>query len=359
MAELFFSSTKLGGSLAAQPRHQLAHLPTPLEPLTQLTEALRREGPAPELWIKRDDCTGLAGGGNKTRKLEYLIADARFQGADTLMTFGAIQSNHARQTAAACAQAGLACELILTRQVPSVQEDYERTGNVLLDQLCGAHLTLTDPESTKDTARQRQDLLEQSGRQVYRVPAGGSNEIGALGYVQCLLELWGQLSDRRLNCHHIVHASSSAGTQAGLLCGLMGLAEELPAAAAAQLPKLLGINVYHPQEQTLARRIESLCGAVAKRLGCSLPSNWQSNIRLDSSALGPGYGMPTDQTLQAIRLLAQTQGVLLDPAYSGKAFAALLTQIKQGVFTNAERVVFIHTGGAMVLPAYVDTLTPP
>lgn len=359
MLDPLATSTRLGGSLAAQPRHQLAHLPTPLEPLTQLTNKLRQRGPAPELWIKRDDCTGLAGGGNKTRKLEYLVADAKAQGADTLMTFGAIQSNHARQTAAACAQAGLSCELILTRQVPSLQEDYERTGNVLLDELCGAHLTLTEPESAKDAARLRQEQLKQSGRQVYRVPAGGSNEIGALGYVQCLLELWGQLQDKQLDCHYLIHASSSAGTQAGLLCGLLGLADELSAQAAAQLPKLLGVNVYHPQEQTLAQRIESLCGAVAERLAVKLPTNWQSNIQLDSSALGSGYGMPTEQTLNAIRLLAQTQGVLLDPAYSGKAFAALLAQIEQGAFANSERVVFIHTGGAMVLPAYVDALTRP
>ncbi len=359
MANLLPSSTRIGSTLAAQPRHPLAHLPTPLEPLTQLTKTLRQQGPAPELWIKRDDCTGLAGGGNKTRKLEYLIADAKAKGADTLMTFGAIQSNHARQTAAACAEAGLACELILTRQVPSRQEDYERTGNVLLDALCGAHLTLTEPGSAKNAAQQRQDQLEQSGQQVYRVPAGGSNEIGALGYVQCLLELWEQLLDKQLDCQYLVHASSSAGTQAGLLCGLLGLAGELSTEAAAQLPRLLGVNVYHPQEQTLAQRIESLCGAVAQRLGLELPTNWQSNILLDSSALGTGYGVPTEQTLQAIRLLAQTQGILLDPAYSGKAFAALLAQIKRGAFTNAERVVFIHTGGAMVLPAYVDTLTPP
>lgn len=357
MADPLSSSTRLAGSLATQPRHRLAHLPTPLEPLTQLTEKLRQQGSAPELWIKRDDCTGLAGGGNKTRKLEYLIADAKARGADTLMTFGAIQSNHARQTAAACAQAGLACELILTRQVPSLQADYERTGNVLLDQLCGAHLTLSDPASAKDAALHRQEHLERSGRQVYRVPAGGSNEIGALGYVQCLLELWEQLNDKQLDCHYLVHASSSAGTQAGLLCGLLGLAEELTAATAAQLPKLLGVNVYHPQEQALAQRIEALCGAVAERLALNLPTNWQSKILLDSSALGPGYGMPTEGTLNAIRLLAQTQGVLLDPAYSGKAFAALLARIEQGVFANSERVVFIHTGGAMVLPAYVDALT--
>ena len=224
MADLPLPNTQLEGLLAAQPRYLLAHLPTPLEPLTQLTKQLRQQGPAPELWIKRDDCTCLAGGGNKTRKLEYLIADAQAQGADTVMTFGAIQSNHARQTAAACAQAGLACELILSRQVPSLQEDYERTGNVLLDQLCGAHLTLTDPDGAKEAAQDRQAQLQRAGRQVYRIPAGGSNEIGALGYAHCLQELWGQLEDRQLNCHWLMHASSSAGTQAGLLCGLIALA---------------------------------------------------------------------------------------------------------------------------------------
>lgn len=345
---------KLAHSLSAAPRYALAHLPTPLEPLVQLTAQLRHRGPAPELWIKRDDCTGLAGGGNKTRKLEYLIAEAQAQGADTLMTFGAIQSNHARQTAAACAQAGLACELVLTRQVPSEQEDYERTGNVLLDQLCGAHLTLTEPKSAQSAAEQRQDELQQAGRQVYRVPAGGSNTTGALGYVQCLLELWDQLQARQLDCHWLVHASSSAGTQAGLLGGLLGLAAETSSEISTPLPQLLGVNVYHPNEGKLAERIESLCVSLAQRLGIVLQTNWQDQIQIDSATLGAGYGIPNNQSLAAIRLLAQTQGILLDPAYSGKAFAALLARIEQGFFSNSDRVVFVHTGGAMVLPAYVD-----
>lgn len=347
---------RLRQALAPIPTQAFAHLPTPLEPLHQLTKQLRAIGPAPELWIKRDDCTGLAGGGNKTRKLEYLIADAKAQGADTVMTFGAVQSNHARQTAAACARAGLGCELILSRQVPSSQANYEQTGNVLLDELCGAKLTITAPESIKAAANGRQTELEQAGKQVYRIPAGGSNAIGAMGYVQCALELQDQLRAQQLSCHRLIHASSSAGTQAGLLFGLLQLGSRAQDQDQA-LPELLGINVYHPKEAVLADRIETICTNLGTRLGLALPAGWQQQIRLDSSALGAGYGIPNEGTLAAIRLLAQTEGILLDPAYSGKAFAALLTQIAQGNYKDEERVIFVHTGGSMVLPAYQDVLT--
>ena len=194
-----------------QPLQQLGHWPTPLEPLTTLSSELG----GPRIWVKRDDCSGLAVGGNKTRKLEYLIGDAIAQGADTVVTFGAVQSNHARQTAAACAKAGLSCHQVLSRSVASDNADYESNGNVLLGKLLGAQQHIIDVAETRAFTQSPLAELTTSGRTAYVIPAGGSNALGALGYARCAEELQQQCIDLDIELSYIMHASSSAGTQAG------------------------------------------------------------------------------------------------------------------------------------------------
>jgi L-cysteate sulfo-lyase len=329
------------------PRESLGFLPTPLTPL----ERLGREIGGPRIWIKRDDCTGLATGGNKTRKLEYLLADARREGADVVVTFGATQSNHARQTAAACAVAGLPCHLLLARKVPWQNPAYERSGNLLLDRILGAEVHLLDPEAIADRRRSLLQELEAAGHLPYLIPVGGSNAVGAMGYARCAMELLEQAEAAGFDLTDIVHASSSAGTQAGLITGFAGLlADDGPP---RRRPRVHGINVSEPDAQTLVADVQRIVTDLIDRQGLDVnPAD--SDIRVDHRYLGPGYGLPDDSVVAAIHRLARTEGILLDPVYSGKAFAGLLDRIQRGEFAGVTDVVFLHTGGSAALSVYDD-----
>ena len=324
-------------NLSRFPRVKLCQSPTPLEPLERLSEVLG----GPEIWIKRDDCTGLATGGNKTRKLEFLVGDALEKGADTLVTQGAVQSNHARQTAAAAAKFGLKCHILLERRVPNTLASYERTGNVLLDQLFGASVEYRegglDMNAEGESASQR---LAEQGASSYFIPGGGSNAIGALGYVNCALELSHQLNERSLQMDWLVHATGSTGTQAGLVTGLEGCNSSLP---------VLGVSVRQPQAKQI-EAVGKLVRETAEKLG--LPEIPQNKILVEDGYVGSGYGIPTEGTIEAISMLAQTEGILLDPVYSAKGMAGLIDLVKKGFFKKGEKILFLHTGGSAALFAY-------
>ncbi len=324
--------------LARFPRLHFAHLPTPLEPL----ENLSRELGGPNIWIKRDDCTGLAGGGNKTRKLEFLIADAQSQGADTIITQGATQSNHARQTAAAAARFGMSCHILLEDRTGSTDDDHIYNGNVLLDQLFGAPLSKYPAGTDMDGAMENlAGQLRDEGRKPYVIPGGGSNPVGALGYVNAALELLGQANDRDLRIDSVVHATGSAGTQAGLVTGLSGSNSGIP---------VLGIGVRAPrdvQEGNVYRLVER----TAEYLG--IPGAVRrEQVVANCDYVGPGYGLPTEGMVEAVTLLARTESILLDPVYSGKGMAGLIDLIRKGQFKRGESVVFLHTGGSQALFGY-------
>jgi L-cysteate sulfo-lyase len=329
--------------LARFPRVFLAHLPTPLERLDRLS----RELGGPEIWIKRDDCTGLSTGGNKTRKLEFLMAEAQAMRADVVMTQGATQSNHARQTAAFSAKLGMACHLLLEDRTGSNDPNYNGNGNVLLDHLHGATTEKrpggTDMQAAMETAA---ESLRASGKTVYIIPGGGSNPTGALGYVNCAFELLGQANDRGLVIDHLVTATGSAGTQAGLITGLKAINAGVP---------LLGIGVRAPKDRQEAS-VFALAERTAEKLGC--PGVVQrADVVADTDYVGAGYGIPRADTLEAIRMFAELEGILLDPVYSGKGAAGLIDYCRKGRFTKGQRVVFLHTGGSAALFGYDSLLS--
>ena len=317
------------------PRTQLGHWPTPLEHLPSLSSELS----GPRIWVKRDDCTGLATGGNKTRKLEYLIGEAQALGKSAVVTFGAIQSNHARQTAAACAKVGLPCHLILSDQVPSDDERYKSGGNVLLDNLLNAQVHMVGANATDDMRAILGDL--KAKHDLYVIPGGGSNATGALGYARCVSELASQASNHGIKQAAVIHASSSAGTQAGLLWGLD---------RSTWAARVLGINVYHDDPETLTSTIKSLLGELDKRFGTQ--SEAQAEVFVNHAYRGSGYGQITQETVDAIRLMAKLEGLLFDPVYSGKALAGLIDQITIGALDDYSDVILLHTGGLPALNVY-------
>jgi D-cysteine desulfhydrase family pyridoxal phosphate-dependent enzyme len=324
--------------LAAQPRVHLGHWPTPLQPCDRLREAVG----GPRVWLKRDDCTGLAGGGNKTRKLEFLLGRAIADGATRIVTFGAVQSNHARQTAAACAKLGLACDVILSRIVPGHDGDYEHTGNVLLDRLFGATVHIVD--TPEDAAVRFGELHERHGASLFVIVPGGSDATGVLGDVNGSLELAAQARELALDIERIVVAASTSGTSSGLRLGT----------ALAGLDVLIDVAcVYHDAVTTRAE-IDALVALGAEKLGCPVPPD--DRLLVSDDTFGPGYGVTTSAALDAIATLARTEGVLLDPVYTGKAFAHLLERIERAELPADRDVVFVHTGGATGLFAYVDEI---
>ncbi len=319
-------------------RLHFAHLPTPLEPLPKLTAHLC----GPRIWVKRDDCTGLSTGGNKTRKLEFLMGDALEQGADTVITQGATQSNHARQTAAATARLGLNCHVLLEDRTGSEDPEYHHSGNVFLDQLHGATLSRfqggTDMDGEMAALAER---LRGEGRKPCIIPGGGSNEIGALGYVNAALELLTQANDMDLRVDHVVHATGSAGTQAGLVTGLAGARTRVP---------VLGIGVRAAREQQ-EQNVFALAERTADKLGIG-GAIMRDDVVANCDYVGAGYGIPTDGMVEAIRLAARLEGLLLDPVYSGKGLAGLIDLIRKGHFGRGDNVVFLHTGGSAGLFGY-------
>ncbi len=324
--------------LARYPRRFIAHLPTPLERLDRLTKELN----GPEIWIKRDDCTGLSTGGNKTRKLEFLMAEAELQGADMVMTQGATQSNHARQTAAFAAKLGLDCHILLEDRTGSNNANYNNNGNVLLDHMHGA-TTEKRPGGGDMNAEMEKvaDKFRAEGRNVYTIPGGGSNPTGALGYVNCAFEMLAQFNDRALKVDHIVHATGSAGTQAGLITGLKAMNAQIP---------LLGIGVRAPKPKQ-EENVYNLACATAEKLGCAGVVA-REDVVANTDYVGEGYGIPTESGIEAIQMFAELEAILLDPVYSAKGAAGFVDLIRKGHFKKGERVVFLHTGGSVALFGY-------
>ena len=324
------------------PRVSLCHQPTALEAMPRLSETLG----GPNLWIKRDDCTGLATGGNKTRKLEFLIADALEKGADMVVTQGAVQSNHVRQTAAAACKVGLGCHALLERRVPDREADYETTGNVLFDQMFGTTLEFRPTGLDMNAeARNVVDKLAAAGHQPYYIPGGGSNEIGALGYVSCAYEILDQINANKLNIGWIVLATGSTGTHAGLLAGLHVAGEQIP---------VMGISVRQPEDKQIAA-VHKLAHSTAAML-TDKPLSVE-NVLVNDEYVGVGYGQPTQGTLDAINLIARREGVLLDPIYSGKGLAGMIGLIEQKFFDTDKDILFLHTGGSTALFAYQNQFT--
>lgn len=321
------------------PRFPLAQLPTPLENL----ERLSRELGGPELLIKRDDQTGLAFGGNKTRKLEFLVGQALAQGADTLVTAGAVQSNHCRQTAAAAAKAGLKCELILNGQKPAVPN-----GNLLLNELLGARAHWIDRSQRPAKFKELSEQLRAQGRKPYAIPVGGSNGVGATGYVLAMMELAEQLRVRQQGIDHIVFGSSSGGTQAGMVLG---------ARSAGFKGQLHGLSIdkNDPELNEYEIEVAQVANECAEYIGSEVRLS-QSDIKVVYGYKGEGYGIIGDLEREAIRLMARCEGIVLDPVYAGRAFGALVDLIRKGVFHRGETVLFWHTGGAPALFAYAKEL---
>jgi D-cysteine desulfhydrase family pyridoxal phosphate-dependent enzyme len=321
------------------PRFPLIHAPTPLEPLSRLRQHLG----GPRLYIKRDDCTGLAFGGNKSRKLEFLLGEAMAQRATAVITAGGLQSNHVRQTAAAAAKAGLACHLVLARNVPINTAIYQTNGNLFLDKLLGASVHICGPNETRlEKSQSLMAELTSKGEKPYFIPVGGSNGVGALGYASLMLELREQATAQRLSIDRIVVASSSGGTQAGLGVG---------ASLAIIAPPVIGIDVDGKSSE-LQAQLATIAAECSHKLDLAAPP--ADSFELVSSYAAPGYGLPNDATIEAIRLLATLEGIFVDPVYSGKAMAGLIDMIRKKRFSADETVVFIHTGGAPALFAYTD-----
>ena len=327
------------------PRYPLAFLPTPLHPLTRLSAWLADQATPAELWIKRDDQTGLALGGNKTRKLEFLLADALEHGCDTLITTGAVQSNHCRQTAAAAVRAGLACHLVLGGQPPEAPN-----GNLLLDMLLGATPYWTVRENRINRLRELEAELKAAGKRPYFITYGGSDPVGATGYALAMEEMLDQAHAAGVQFDAVVIASSSSGTQAGLVAGAWALGSSVP---------VLGISIDEPQEK-LQGMVAALASDTSLRTG---PGHTfaPADILVDANYLGGGYGVVGDLEREAVRVMAQTEGILLDPVYTGRAFGGLLDILRKsperlGSDDRPPRVLFWHTGGAPALFAYAKEI---
>jgi D-cysteine desulfhydrase family pyridoxal phosphate-dependent enzyme len=320
-------------------RCSLGFFPTHLVEMKRLSGRLG----GPHLWIKRDDLSGLAFGGNKTRKLEFLMAEALTNRCDAVITAGAAQSNHCRQTAAAAAALGLNCHLALGGSPPEASN-----GNLLLDQLLGATIHWCGSRRKGEGLIELEKNLTSSGLRTYVIPYGGSNVVGAAGFAAAMVELDAQLTEAGIHPAAIVFASSSGGTQAGLMAGKLVTESEV---------RLLGIRIDkdEPGEDSFDSQIASLANQLAQRL--DLPEGFTpADIVLNSDYTGAGYGIVSDLEREAIRLVAQTEGILLDPVYTGRAFGALLDLLERHEFGSQEHVVFWHTGGAPALFSYAETL---
>ncbi|MBT8081091.1 MAG: D-cysteine desulfhydrase [Gammaproteobacteria bacterium] len=324
------------------PRVSLAHLPTRLEHLPRLTEHLG----GPDIWIKRDDCTGLATGGNKARKLEFSMGEALERGADTIITVGAVQSNHVRQAAAAACKLGLKCEVLLEHRVANPSKQYMTSGNVLLDRIFGANLRFYDNDTDFDAEMQEiAREVEAEGGTPYIIPGGASSPVGDLGYVACAEELLRQFDEQDVAFDHMVIPSGSAGTHAGLIVGLRGNGSDLP---------ILGIGVNVPRTEQEGKVFGLACDTAefVGRPGCVI----REDIVADCNYVGRGYGEPTDAMNEAVLMLARTEGLLFDPVYTGKALAGLIDYVREGRFEKGQTILFVHTGGVAGLFAYADKL---
>lgn len=322
-------------SLERIPRLRLAALPTPLEEAPQLSEALG----GPRILIKRDDLTGLALGGNKTRKLEYLMADAVAQGADVVLTVGAAQSNHCRQTAAAARKVGLKAILVLARS-----EHNELQGNLLLNALLDADVRMIEARPGRGTTEAMVEIAEEErahGRRPYLIPGGGSNGLGALGYAQCVLEIQQQLLERGTSADRLYVSSGSGGTQGGLQLGARMFSAPY---------QVVGVSPGGSAEGVRGAVLRAADeGARLLRLPFEIAPG---DVVVHDEYVGPGYAIPTAASNEAIRLFAETEGLILDPVYTAKAAAGLIDHIRRGLIPRDSTVIFLHTGGQPALFAY-------
>ena len=324
------------------PRRNYLQAPTPIEAMPALSEAL---GGDVNLFIKRDDLLPGASGGNKTRKLEFCIADAMANGADAIITCGAVQSNHCRLTASWSAKEGLDCHLVLEERVEGSYKKDASGNNFLFELLDVKSIGVVPGGSDMMGEMQRKaDELTAAGKKPYIIPGGASNAIGATGYAVCAEETMGQLNEMRLNIDHIVVPSGSAGTHAGMVVGMTGVNGNIP---------ISGMNVSRTKE-VQEEIVHKLAVETAERLAV------RGGIERDSilcygDYVGPGYSLPTDSMVEAVKLFAKTEAILLDPVYSGKAAAGLIDQVRKGTFAKGSNVLFLHTGGAPALYAYLDT----
>jgi L-cysteate sulfo-lyase len=328
--------------LARFPRVRLFPTPTPLEKLENFSKALG----GPEIWIKRDDCTVVATGGNKVRKLEWLIGEAKSLGATHIVTQGAVQSNHVRQTAAVARRFGMKCTALLEHRIQTNDRDYLNSGNVLLDKLfdCAIEYRPGGVDMNAEAEKKGAELRAE-GVNAYVIPGGGSNRVGALGYVSCAQELMQQADEMGLKIDLLVTATGSAGTHAGLVVGLHGINARVP---------VLGIGVRLPKDRQEAN-VHKLAEATADYLGMTggIP---REAVVANCDYVGDGYGIPTEGMAQAVQMLAREEGILLDPVYSGKAMAGMIDLIRKGVIGKDQTVVFLHTGGAVGLFGYTGYL---
>ena len=328
--------------LGTQPRFRLATLPTPLQEAARLRDALGGPTRTPRILIKRDDLTGLAFGGNKVRKLEFLIADALAKNATTLITAGAVQSNHARATAAAACVAGLRSVLVLETKVEAPAEQ----GNLLLDRLLGAGVRFVPAGTEMDAAMAAVAReLEAAGERAYVIPIGGSSEIGVFGYVAATLELMDQLFALGTAPSRLYYANGSRGTQAGLALG----------AKMFGAPYAVTGILISPGETEKRRRALEIANGAAMLLGSGVRLT-PDDLESVDGFIGEGYAAPTPECDEAIRLLARTEALFLDPVYSGKAMAGMISQIRTGAITPDETIVFLHTGGQPALFAHAERL---
>jgi len=329
-------------NLARFPRRRYTAGQTPIERVPRFSEALG----GPNIYIKRDDLLGLTAGGNKTRKLEFLVAEALAQGADTLITCGAIQSNHCRLTLAAAVKEGLKCRLVLEERVPGSYRP-QASGNNFLFNLLGVEQVKVVPAGASLLAEMEAvaDELAAAGRKGYVIPGGGSNPLGALGYVACAQEILAQTFDLGLDIQTILCASGSAGTQAGLVTGVQGCNLNVP---------VLGINVSRTK-QAQEELVYGLVQATAEQVGLSTAVPRETVICF-GDYVGPGYSLPTPGMAEAVQLLARTEGILLDPVYTGKAMAGLIDLVRKGYFERDSNILFVHTGGSPALYVYEEYL---
>jgi D-cysteine desulfhydrase family pyridoxal phosphate-dependent enzyme len=316
------------------PRVRFAHLPTPIEFLPRLSEALN----GPQIFVKRDDLTGLAFGGNKTRKLEFLLADAQENGAQTLITAGAVQSNHCRQTAAAATRFGFACILVLMGEKPS-----RLSGNNFLDQLLGAEIVWAGESDREQILGQTYEAALIDGRQPYLIPYGGSNEKGAAAYAYAMQEML----DQKADFNWLVIPSSSGGTQAGLVVGQKIFGYQ---------GQVLGISIDNPAP-VLKEKVSALARETAHALG-EAGEFTADDILVNDDYLGAGYGKMGDVEVEALTLFAHYEGLLLDPVYTGRAAAGMIDLIRSGFFSADQSLLFWHTGGnpALFAQPYLEAL---
>jgi L-cysteate sulfo-lyase len=321
-------------------RKTLLDSPTPIQRLNRLE---REVGTKVRLYVKRDDLMGLGGGGNKLRKLEFLLGDAISQGSDTFITVGGLQSNHARLSAAAAAYIGMACELVLTQVVPRSDEAYRRNGNILLDEIFGAKIHLiSGTENALDFATDRAKVLKSEGRRPYLAGSGGSSPVGCLGYANCALEIMEQQQKIEGGFTRIIVPNGSSGTHAGLAAGF--------ASVGMNPARVSSYAVLNPARKTQLSTHE-LAEAALTLLDPTKSIDLDA-INVSDDQLGDGYGIPTSEMLDAVRIMARTQGLLLDPVYTGKAFAGVLAAVRGGAYEPGEAILFLMTGGLPGLFAY-------